>query len=68
MYIHLTIIYFFDDRLKRQQVAPDDSENADRQEGVFRLYPEYDFYRIANPHFPALRSGPTADPGASRQK
>jgi hypothetical protein len=32
---------------EREEVAPDDMENADRHEGIFRLYPEYDFYTIA---------------------
>jgi len=31
---------------ERNEVAPDDKNNADRHEGVFRLYPEYDFYTI----------------------
>lgn len=30
----------------RKEVAPDDKDNADRHAGVFRLYPEYDFYTI----------------------
>lgn len=32
---------------QRTEVAPDDPKNADRHEGIFRLYPEYDFYTIA---------------------
>jgi hypothetical protein len=31
---------------QRNEVAPDDRNNADRHAGVFRLYPEYDFYTI----------------------
>lgn len=31
----------------RTQVAPDNKDNADRRQGVFPLYPEYDFYTIA---------------------
>ena len=31
---------------ERNEVAPDDKGNADRHAGVFRLYPEYDFYTI----------------------
>ena len=31
----------------RIEVAPDEKENADRREGIFTLYPEYDFYTIA---------------------
>jgi hypothetical protein len=31
----------------RRKVAPDEASNADRQEGIFRLYPEYDFHTIA---------------------
>lgn len=31
---------------ERNEVAPDDKNNADRHEGVFHLYPEYDFYTI----------------------
>ena len=32
---------------QRTEVAPDDGSNADRHAGIFRLYPEYDFYTIA---------------------
>jgi len=32
---------------ERTEVAPDDRSNADRHAGIFRLYPEYDFYTIA---------------------
>jgi hypothetical protein len=32
---------------EREEVAPDDPNNADRHEGIFPLYPEYDFYTIA---------------------
>lgn len=31
----------------RTGIAPDDPNNKDRHAGVFRLYPEYDFYTIA---------------------
>ncbi len=31
----------------RRQVAPDEKSNTDRRAGIFRLYPEYDFYTIA---------------------
>lgn len=31
----------------RKEVAPDEKENADRSEGIFPLYPEYDFFTIA---------------------
>ncbi len=32
---------------ERIEVAPDEKSNADRRAGIFRLYPEYDFYTIA---------------------
>ncbi|MDQ1256769.1 MAG: hypothetical protein QG656_1369 [Candidatus Hydrogenedentes bacterium] len=32
---------------KRKEVAPDDKSNADRRQGIFPLYPEYDFHTIA---------------------
>jgi len=32
---------------EREEVAPDDSTNANRLNGIFPLYPEYDFYTIA---------------------
>lgn len=32
---------------ERTEVAPDDKSNGDRSKGIFRLYPEYDFYTIA---------------------
>jgi len=31
----------------RREVAPDSASNANRKEGIFPLYPEYDFYTIA---------------------
>ena len=31
----------------RMQIAPDDPSNADRQHGIFTLYPEYEFCTIA---------------------
>ncbi|MGH7946196.1 MAG: alpha/beta hydrolase family protein, partial [Opitutaceae bacterium] len=31
---------------ERTEVAPDDKNNADRHEGIFRLYPDYDFHTI----------------------
>ena len=31
----------------REEVAPDEPSNADRAEGIFRLYPEYDWHTIA---------------------
>ena len=31
----------------RTEVAPDDASNANRTQGIFPLYPEYDFYTIA---------------------
>ena len=30
----------------RTEIAPDDPKNTDRHAGIFRLYPEYDFYTI----------------------
>jgi len=32
---------------ERGEVAPDERSNVDRKEGIFRLYPEYDFHTIA---------------------
>ena len=31
---------------RRNEVAPDEKNNADRHAGIFRLYPEYDFHTI----------------------
>jgi len=31
---------------QRKEVAPDTKDNADRSDGIFRLYPEYDFHTI----------------------
>ena len=37
MYVHI----------RRKTVAPDKPENINKQQGIFRLYPEYDWYTIA---------------------
>lgn len=33
--------------IRRKTVAPDQRENADKREGIFRLYPDYDWRTIA---------------------